>query len=304
MIQQAGNLVPRIWRLLEREWRLLRSPFIPASLKSRAVRTDVLLRAQLRAQRHRRLYTNSGNGRVKARILDFEVTTFSLPTLAFLFEELFVNADYFFVPKKSAPFILDCGSNIGMSILFFKTLYPKAKIIGFEPEEATYALLEKNIASNSLQGVQVHQVALGMEDATVSFFVDPEQQGSVLMSTNRARLLSTGCPSPAKKEILVRQTKLSTFVDREVDLLKLDVEGAEDAVLQDLVSTGTIAKIDQMLVEYHHHIDKDKDAFSSFLGQLEKSGFGYQISTSYPISERASRGHVFQDVSVYAYRKY
>jgi hypothetical protein len=69
------------------------------------------------------------------------------------------------------------------------------------------------------------------------------------------------------------------------------------------VSSGTINRIDQMVVEYHHHIDKNKDAFSTFLGQLEQSGFGYQISSSYPISARVSREQAFQDIRVYAYRK-
>jgi FkbM family methyltransferase len=251
------------------------------------VRTQVLLSA--------RRYGKTADGTFQARILDFEVIAHSRPILAALFEQIFVNGDYFFVSKKAGPFILDCGSNIGMSIVFFKALYPKAKIIGFEPEESTYALLEKNIASNGFKEVQLHQVALGMEDATISFFVDPETPGSLAMSTIRSRLL--------KKEIVVRQRKLSTYIDREVDLLKLDVEGAELAVLQDLVSTGTITRINQMIVEYHHNIHKNQKAFSSFLGQLEKSGFGYQISTSYPNSERASWDPIFQDELVYAYRK-
>jgi FkbM family methyltransferase len=277
----------KAWRLAQRIWRLLRSPFLPASLKRSAVRTQVLLSA--------RRYGKTADGTFQARILDFEVIAHSRPILAALFEQIFVNGAYFFVSKKAGPFILDCGSNIGMSIVFFKALYPKAKIIGFEPEESTYALLEKNIASNDFKEVQLHQVALGMEDATISFFVDPETPGSLAMSTIRSRLL--------KKEIVVRQRKLSTYIDREVDLLKLDVEGAELAVLQDLVSTGTITRINQMIVEYHHNIHKNQEAFSSFLGQLEKSGFGYQISTSYPNSERASWDPIFHDLLVYAYRK-
>src|SRR5215211_233929 len=294
LVQKARRLTQKLWGptqevwiLAQRAWRLVRSPFLPASLKSRAVRTQILLSV--------RRFLNAGDGKVQARVLDFEVTAHSLQLLSYLFQEIFVDGDYFFVSRKADPFIIDCGSNIGMSILFFKTLYPNAKIIGFEPEESTYALLRKNIGSNGLKGVRVYQVALGMEDTTTSFFVDPEQPGSLLMSTNKARL--------PKKEILVRQRKLSAFIDREVDCLKLDVEGAEDAVLQDLVSTGIITRIDQMLVEYHHHIDKNKDAFGAFLGQLEKSGFGYQISTSYPIRERASGDPIFQDVQVYAYRK-
>jgi FkbM family methyltransferase len=272
--------------LLQREWQLLHHNFLPSPLKRRVLRTDVLLTA-------RRL-RNTNDGVVRTRILDFEVTAPSLSLLSFLFEEIFVNLDYSFASRRTDPFILDCGSNIGMSILFFKALYPEASVVGFEPEEYTCALLEKNIISNGLSRVQVHQAALGMEESTVDFFVDPESPGSLLMSSIRNRL---------PKKTLVRQVKLSTFIDRDVDFLKLDVEGAEDSVLQDLVSSGTINRIDQMVVEYHHHIDKNKDAFSTFLGQLEQSGFGYQISSSYPISARVSREQAFQDIRVYAYRK-
>jgi FkbM family methyltransferase len=267
---------------------LLRSP-LPTRLKSKILKTELLLGAL-------RLRNTSGNI-MRARVLDFEVKTYSLPDLAMLHREIFTNAEYFFLSKRPDPLILDCGSNIGMSILFFKALYPEARIIGFEPGEHTYGLLKQNISGNELKGVEVHQAALGIEDSTVDFFVYPENQNSFLASTIRDRM-------PHKKT-LVQQVKLSRFIDREVDLLKLDVEGAEDAVLKDLRSSGAISKIDQMIVEYHHHIDKNKDIFSSFLGGLEESGFGYQISTSFqnPNSARISRGHVFQDILVYAYRK-
>jgi hypothetical protein len=134
-----------------------------------------------------------------------------------------------------------------------------------------------------------------MENSTVDFFVDPENPVSLGSSTIRNR-------SP-KGKTSVQQVKLSSFIDRELHFLKLDVEGAEDAVLHDLVTSGAIGKIDQMVVEYHHHIDKDEDEFSDFLGKLEESGFGYQISTSYPFDARVRRGNTFQDVQVYAYRK-
>jgi|SRR5215213_5790106 len=121
------------------------------------------------------------------------------------------------------------------------------------------------------------------------------------MSTIRER-------GSGRAKTLVQQVKVSRFIDREVDFLKLDVEGAENAVLEDLVSSGAISNIDQMVVEYHHHIDKEKDAFSCFLAQLEESGFGYHISAGYAIEEgqsqiAASPGGLFQDLQVYAYRK-
>jgi FkbM family methyltransferase len=239
---------------------------------------------------------------VRARIFDFEVTApgprteRSLGWLKYMHGETFYYGAYFFMARRANPFILDCGSNIGISILFFKALYPGARILGFEPHELSYGLLQKNVSSNALSEVQVHRAALGSEDSTVDFYWDPGDPGSGRMSTIRER-------GSGKAKTQVQQVRLSRFIDREVDFLKLDVEGAEDAVLEDLVSSGAISKIDQMVVEYHHHIDKEKDAFSIFLAQLEESGFGYQISGYYDISERASPGGFVQDVHVYAYRK-
>ncbi len=89
--------------------------------------------------------------------------------------------------EKVNPFTVDPGSNIGMSILFFKTIYPQARITGFEPSKATCELLKRNIAANGLTRVEVHQAALGMEGSTIEFFVGPEEPGSLYNSNEVAK---------------------------------------------------------------------------------------------------------------------
>src|SRR5262245_45483539 len=49
----------------------------------------------------------------------------------FLLHEIFVNAEYEFSSANVCPRIVDCGANIGMSVLFFKALYPDAEILAF-----------------------------------------------------------------------------------------------------------------------------------------------------------------------------
>jgi FkbM family methyltransferase len=277
-----------IARQLARCRRLLPAP-LPASLKRKILRTEILLAKQ-------GINNNPEDNVVKMRVLDFEVDAPSLLLLMFLHREIFVDLSYFFKSKRMDPFILDCGSHIGMSILFFKALYPEAKIIGFEPHEQAYTCLETNIASNGISGVEIYRACLGLEDSMVdSFYYDPENPSSLINSKIKKR--------QPKKQTTVPQIRLSSFINREVDLLKLDVEGAEGEVLQDLVSSGTISKIDQMILEYHHHIDEREDGLSTFLGHLEDSGFGYQIEADSSPSIRASRGHAFQDIQLYAYRK-
>jgi len=297
-----SNLLNRTVKNADRATRMVQflsqSP-LPASIKSKVLRTEILLTAQRLRNLRRELVLKEGSI-VQSRILDFEVAAFNLSTLMFLFEQIFRDHEYLFRSERADPLIVDCGSNIGMSILFFKALYPEARIIGFEPDEQAYALLKRNIASNGLTGVQVHRAAVGMEDSTVDFFVDPEWSGSLNSSTNRNLM--------PKKRMVVQQVRLSTFIDGRVDLLKLDVEGAEGAVLQDLVSSGVISNVDQIIAEYDHHIDENIDKLSEFLSQLEENGFCYQVATQFRdennlTSARLSRGHAYQTILVYAYQK-
>jgi FkbM family methyltransferase len=259
---------------------------LPKTLKKKVLWTKMNLCARS---------CNGGKQReAECAILDGRITAYSIGALKALFDEIFVGLQYFFVTDKPRPFILDCGSNIGMSILFFKALYPGSVIIGFEPAADSFALLRRNVQSNNLHDVTVHPFAVGQVEGKVSFYRNGGA-GSFGASTNPQR-----APAKERREDMVEQVRLSSFIDREVDFLKLDVEGAETDVIAELQASGCIRNIAQMVVEYHHHIDKKKDDFSILLARLEQAGFGYQLGVSLP--RKRAREH-FQDILVYAYRK-
>jgi FkbM family methyltransferase len=237
----------------------------------------------------------SAAGTVRARILDYEVEAYSRSALLTLFDEIFVNAQYLFRTDVERPVVIDCGSNIGMSILFFKALYPGARVTGFEPSKTAFTLLKSNVVTNTMTDVEIHESPVGETDGRVDCFVDPQTPGSLTMST-----LPERAPSGHTS---VEQVRLSRFINEPVDFLKLDVEGAESRVLQDLVSSGKIHLIKQMGIEYHHHIHPEIDALASFLSLLESSGFGYQIASSSGLALQASQPGEFQDLMLHAYRK-
>ena len=95
-------------------------------------------------------------------------------------------------------------------------------------------------------------------------------------------------------EIKVNSRKLSQFLDRDVDLLKMDIEGAEEDVLHELATSGKLRFVKRMHVEYHHHIDPRKNALSRILKILEDNGLGYQIRTIPAEWPTATR---FQDIA-------
>lgn len=225
-------------------------------------------------------------------ILGYRVNFLSYTSLRYLFEEIFLNQDYCFVADTTAPFILDCGSNIGTSILYFKKLYPRARIVGFEPFAQAFGVLQRNVTDNDLAEVSVHNVGLSGRIDERNFYFDPANPGRLRMSFVEGRI--AGAAS------VVRTTPLSPFIDREVDFVKMDIEGSEMPVIQELCTTGKLSMIKQMAIEYHHHIDGGADALSDLLGLLERADFGYLIGSrcgTPPVQGQ------FQDIMIRAYRK-
>jgi hypothetical protein len=60
----------------------------------------------------------------------------------------------------------------------------------------------------------------------------------------------------------------------------MDIEGAEDLVINEIASQGKLKLINEMVIEYHHHLNPKEDNFSNIIKVLEANGFGYQISSS------------------------
>jgi FkbM family methyltransferase len=228
-----------------------------------------------------------------ADVAGFRMRYLEAEWLRYLYREVFAEREYWFATDGARPVILDCGSNIGMSILFFKALYPDAEITAFEPAPWACAAIEETIRANDLRDVTLHNAALAETDGTLELFHDPSHPGSAAMSVYRERMPGEPVRVPA--------VRLSRHVTKPVDFLKLDVEGSELSVLRDLAASGAIAQVSQMVIEFHHHLSPTVDNLSECLAILEQQGFGYQL-TSGRVYTPITRGQ-FQDVLVHAYRK-
>jgi FkbM family methyltransferase len=228
-----------------------------------------------------------------ADVAGFRMRYLEAEWLRYLYCEVFAEREYWFATDAERPVILDCGSNIGMAILFFKALYPNSEITAFEAAPWACSALEETIRANGLRDVTLHNAALADVEGAVELFHDPSHPGSAVMSVFRDRMPG--------ESVRVPSVRLSRYVTKPVDFLKLDVEGSELRVLRDLVSTGAIGRIRQMVIEFHHHLSPGVDNMSECLSLLEQSGFGYQL-TSAQVYTPITPGQ-FQDVLVHAYRK-
>jgi FkbM family methyltransferase len=225
-------------------------------------------------------------------LLNFHVSYLNEGSFRILLGEIFFDGEYTFHADTDSPVILDCGANIGIAMLFFKHLYPKARISSFEADPTTASILQKNIEQNHLQDVTAYNLMLSNVEGRNSFYVGADVEGSLLMSSMPDRLTNN-------REIMVNAGKLSHYIDGPVDLLKLDVEGAEFDVMTDLKHSGKISQIRRMVIEYHHKIGAQASCLARFLALLEEEGFEYQISGGCdPITSQ----NVFQDILIGAYR--
>lgn len=225
------------------------------------------------------------------RFLNYDISYLGDRELLVMIDEIFVNNLYRFQTPAAAPVILDCGSNIGLSVLFFKSLHPGARITAFEPSAQSFDLLSRNVRENSLSGVSLQNCALVRAPTTVDFFVSDTRAGSLRASIFQER--GTG------QRQAVAGKRLSEFIEEPVDFLKIDIEGAEEQVFADLAATGRIALIDQMVVEYHHQISRTQEGLATFLRTLEQAGFRYRIEAR---SDPAADPSGWQDVTIRARR--
>ena len=161
--------------------------------------------------------------------------------------EIFHEQGYVFQASTLTPLIIDAGSNIGIATLFFKKCYPKAKILCFEPDPVAFEILQKNVSMNQLHDVTLYNLALSNRFGKVKFYgqVDvktPDTRGNSILP-------GWGLQRPTSCCIEVDATCLSRYIQEPVDLLKLDIEGAEQIVLQELGDKLELVK--EIVLEIH-----------------------------------------------------
>jgi FkbM family methyltransferase len=231
-------------------------------------RRNEILTDFIRIKLKKLLYSATGRSPQTFFFLGREMVFASPDTFTFLVVELFIEETYKgFGPPPEV--ILDLGSNIGMSILLFKSLWPTCKILGVEASPETFALLQQNV--RNLPDVKVVNRAVSDRSGELTFYSTP---GSLIGSTNPAR--------GGDKGTVVETVPLSEFITGPVDLLKIDIEGSEIPAFAELEASGKMRLIDRMLIEYHHHVQGESQGLAAFIERLERNGFEYDLSASLP----------------------
>ena len=160
------------------------------------------------------------------RLLDYDIWINDDDNFNILRKDIFQKRIYHFQAPVTDPVILDCGANIGMSVLYFKHQYPDARVIALEPDPTTVPYLEENVRHNGLKDVTIVRAALAEQDGQITLHSDG-RYGSTIMTN------SDDAASTESQRYDVRTVRLRDYLDQPVDFLKMNIEGAEWPVLAD-----------------------------------------------------------------------
>jgi FkbM family methyltransferase len=175
--------------------------------------------------------------------------------------QIFGQRIYNFRSDNAAPVILDCGAHIGLASLFFKERFPHARIKAFEADAALADTCRANYASFGASDVEVIEAAVWTHDQGVSFSQTNDDAGHV----------TDGGDADVVK---VPSVRLRSYLADTVDLLKLDVEGAEFALIEDC---GEALRNARNIVMEVHAMDGGPVRIGHMLARLEDLGFRYVL---------------------------
>ena len=134
---------------------------------------------------------------------------------------------------KENDILLDIGANIGYYSIIAASIIKKGKIYAFEPEPHNYDLLTRNIKINGYNNIIPVQKVVSNFNGKVKMYIDNKNTGSHSLSQENVANL--------KNYLEVNSIKLDDYLEginqRKVDIIKMDVQGAESQVIDGLTKT-------------------------------------------------------------------
>lgn len=196
------------------------------------------------------------------------------------------ESDYWLKRSEKAKIIIDIGANVGYySLLAAKNIERnKGKIFAFEPVNKTFIRLGENILLNKIDCISIYKKAISNENSSIKINVGNDENWG-MSSINSHEHLSS------ESEIVECET-LDTFCNSvnisQVDLIKIDVEGAEYNVLQGMEKAIEKYKPEVLIEVLDQHLNRQnissENVFNFFWGKgytsylIIKNGELQQIS--------------------------
>jgi FkbM family methyltransferase len=183
-----------------------------------------------------------------------------------VFNHVFIKLEYNFKPLITPKIIIDGGANIGLSSIYFKNRFPNSKIIAIEPDKENYKIMTKNLSLYD----NIHLKHSGLwNKKTTANVIDKFNNGEWGMSIEESTL-----PSNNNITTVTITDIINEFNIDKIDLLKLDIEGAEKYLFKDNFAEW-LPKVKIILIELHDWIEKgcSKPFFEALNSTLNNYSF-------------------------------
>jgi len=188
--------------------------------------------------------------------------------------EIFYRGIYEFSTPKTTPRIIDCGGNIGLSAIYFKQRYAQAHITVFEADPEVAELCTHNLqAFGYANGVDLQVKAVWTEDTTLIFDARGGASGRIAHDADTVQ----------KKEI--KAINFNTYLgqEAEIDMLKIDIEGAETDLLAAIAPQ--LHKVQNMFVEFHSFKGQPQ-RLQTLLALISAAGFRYYLESELSLATK------------------
>jgi FkbM family methyltransferase len=183
-------------------------------------------------------------------------------------QEIFIDEIY--KQKLPAhPFIIDCGANIGLSVIYLKRLFPDAEVLAFEPDVQNFDLLQKNVLEFGFSDVVLKNEAVWIEDKMLRFSAKGSTESRIVEDNGNS-------------SIDVKAVRLANILQRRIDFLKIDIEGAEYDVLIDI--QDKLHFVNNFFLEYHGSFNQNVE-LTQMLSIITNQGFKYYIREAASVYE-------------------
>lgn len=176
-----------------------------------------------------------------------------------VFDKIFVEKEYELDIPSAPKFIVDGGANVGYASIFFANKYPNAKVVSIEPEASNLDILQRNIYG--YKNIQSIQSAIWSKKSRM--ILENPVGAECTFQVKEAQSNSKPIESITVDGLCAYSS------DGNIDILKLDIEGAEKEVFSS--NTSWLANIKILIIELHdRYVPGCSDAV---YGACEKHGF-------------------------------